>query len=263
MPVTRSRARCSPLASDAVRVHPFDAGFWQRRVYTLAIATAAFFVVATLAAMALYPGGSFNDRATVGYLFTRNFFSDLGMLTAHNGASNLPSMTLFFSALSLSGGGLVLFFLAFPRLFADSARARRWSMVGSLFGVIAGAGYVGVAFTPADLLLDAHIACVKTAAYSFPVAALCCAVAIFRSHDYPHRYAWVFVAFAAALVGYVLLLEFGPKITTDAGLAVQVGGQKLIVFGTVASVLVQAIGARAHVRARAAAAPFTPTALAA
>ena len=223
---------------------PFGARFWERHVYAFSVATAAVFVLATVAAMVVYPGGSYSDHATEGYLFGRNFFSDLGMLTAHNGASNLASMALFFVALALSGTGLVLFFIAFPRLFAGEARARAWSRAGSVFGVIAGACFVGVALTPADVLLDAHIACVKFAFRAFPLAAFCYAVAIFRTPGYARGYAWVFVAFGAALVGYVLLLEFGPAITTDAGLAIQVGGQKVIVYGSVVSVLVQALGAR-------------------
>ena len=229
---------------------PFGSRFWQQRVYTFSIASATLFVVATVMAMATYPGGSYSDHATVGYVFSRNFFSDLGMLTAHNGASNLVSMSLFFVALTLVGAGLVLFFIAFPRLFADAPRARTWSVAGSVFGIIAGLCFVGVAFTPADILLEAHIACVKFAFRAFPLAAFCYAVAIFRAEGYPTRYAWVFIAFGAALVGYVLLLEFGPKITTDAGLAIQVGGQKVIVYGSIVSVLIQAIGARQRANAR-------------
>jgi hypothetical protein len=223
---------------------PFGARFWDEQVYTFSVATAAVFVVATIVAMALYPGGSYSDHATVGYLFGRNFFSDLGMVHAHNGVANTTSMALFFTALSLSGTGLVLFFVAFPRLFAAEPRARTWSRAGSVFGVVAGVCFVGVALTPADVLLDAHIAFVKFAFRAFPLAAFCYAVAIFRTPGYANGYAWIFVAFGVALVSYVLLLEFGPKITTDAGLAIQVGGQKVIVYGSVVSVLVQALGAR-------------------
>ena len=223
---------------------PFGLRFWQARVYDFSIATAMIFLLATVAAMAVYPGGSYGDHHTLGYAFGRNFFSDLGMMTAHNGASNLPAMALFFSALTLCGSGLVLFFVAYPRLFAQEPRARAWSRVGSVFGVIAGLCFIGVAFTPADLWLDAHIAFVKFAFRAFPLAALCYAVAIFRSRGYPRAYGWVFVAFGAGLVAYLLLLEFGPKITTDLGLAIQVGGQKLVVYGTIVSVLLQSIGAR-------------------
>ena len=222
----------------------FGKRFWQRTVYDFGIQSAALFVIASGVAMVLYPGGSFSDHATVGYTFSRNFFSDLGMFTAHGGASNLPSMLLFLVALSLCGVGLVLFFIAFPRRFAGAPLARNWSRAGSVCGVIVGLCFIGVAFTPADLLLDAHIAFVKAAFRAFPIAAACYAIAIFRSPSYPRAYGWVFVGFGVALVGYLLLLEFGPRITTDAGLAIQVGGQKVIAYGSIGCVLVQAIGAR-------------------
>lgn len=244
---------------------PFGPRFWDEGAYTFGMVTAGWFGVATVLAMALYPGGSFTERATPGYTFSRNFFSDLGMMTAHNGADNLPSMALFFTALLLVGLGLIAFFVAFPRLFADAPRARGWARAGSVAGVLAGAGFIGVACTPADMLLDAHIGFVRFAFDCFPVAAIAYAVAIFRAPGYPRGYAWVFLAFGAALVGYVLLLTYGPKITTDAGLAIQVGGQKVIVYGSIASVLVQAVGARRLARARAgtAAAPVASAARAA
>ncbi|MGC1254079.1 MAG: hypothetical protein WA867_00890, partial [Candidatus Acidiferrales bacterium] len=53
--------------------------------------------------------------------------------------------------------------------------------------------------------------------------------------------AFVFVAFAVLLAGYVLLLTTGPAPNSHEGLRVQVLGQKLIVYASVVSVLVQAL----------------------
>lgn len=228
----------------------FGERFWAEGAYTFGLVSAGWFGVATVAAMAMYPGGSVTDKAAAGYTFSRNFFSDLGMMTAHNGVGNVPSMAFFFTALLLVGLGLMAFFAAYPRLFAGDPRARGWVRAGSLFGVLAGVGFMGVACTPADLMLGAHIAFVKFAFRCFPLAALCCAVAIFRASAFPRAYAWGYVAFGAGLVAYLLLLELGPAVTTDAGLAIQVGGQKLVVYGSIASVVVQAIGARGEVRRR-------------
>lgn len=228
----------------------FGERFWAEGVYTFGLVSAGWFALATVGAMVLYPGGSVTDKASIGYVFTRNFFSDLGMVTAHNGVGNVASMALFFTALLLVGLGLVAFFVAYPRLFAVDARARGWVRVGSLFGALAGVGFIGVACTPADLMLGAHITFVKFAFRCFPLAALCCAVAIFRAEGYPRAYGWVFVAFGVGLVAYLLLLEFGPAVTTDAGLAIQVGGQKLVVYGSIASVMLQAVGARQEARRR-------------
>ena len=60
------------------------------------------FVVLTLVAMLVYPGGSHDDPAHAGYSFAHNFFSDLGLRQAHNGQPNPLAGTLFFIALLLT-----------------------------------------------------------------------------------------------------------------------------------------------------------------
>ena len=230
---------------------PFGRGFWHDRAFMLVAGSALVFGLCTMAAMLAYPGGTMNDPTTVGYLFGRNFFSDLGIWTAHNGTPNTTSFALFFSALTLVGLSQVLFFAAFQRQFTASETMRRIATAGSLLGAVAGLCLVGVAMTPADLFLSTHIAFTKWAFRLFPLATLLYAVVMFRSEDFPDRFAWVFAGFAALLVAYLLLLEFGPSPKTDAGLTIQVAGQKAIVFASILSVMVVAIGARGVARSRA------------
>ncbi|MBI2796802.1 MAG: hypothetical protein HYX65_08875 [Gemmatimonadetes bacterium] len=220
------------------------ARFWNDRAYMIAMGSSLVFGVCTVAAMLAYPGGTMNDPTTTGYLFGRNFFSDLGVWTAHNGEPNTVSFGLFFAAMSLVGIGLVVFFAAFQRLFTHDATTRRLAVVGSTAGAIAGLCFIGVALTPADLYLQPHIALVKWAFRLFPLAALLYAIAILRTPGYPRRYGWVFVAFSVLLVGYILLLEFGPSPKAAAGLVIQVAGQKVIAYASILGMLVQAYGAR-------------------
>ena len=223
---------------------PFGRGFWHDRAYMVVAGSALVFFLCTVAAMLSYPGGTMNDPSTTGYLFGRNFFSDLGIWTAHNGTPNTTSFVLFFSALTLVGLSQVLFFVAFPRLFTIGATTRRLAVAGSLLGGIAGLCLVGVAMTPADLYLATHIAFTKWAFRLLPLATLIYSVVIFRSPGYPSQYAWVFLGFAILLIGYILLLEFGPSPKSDAGLTIQVAGQKVIVYASILSIMVAAIGAR-------------------
>ena len=120
---------------------------------------------------------------------------------------------------------------------------------------LAGLCFIGVAMTPADMYLSTHIAFTKWAFRLFPLAALLYSVVIFRSPDFPARFGWVFLGFAVLLIGYILLLEFGPSPKSDAGLTIQVAGQKVIVYATILSVMVVAIGARGVARARRGGAP--------
>ena len=197
------------------------------------------FILLTFIAMRFYPGGIVGDPTTVGYAFFRNFFSDLGMTVAHNGASNWLSAALFFIALSGAGLGIIMLFLRLPRVFGYW-----YCWVGSLFGIVAGLSFIGVALTPANLLLMAHAGFVYAAFLSFFGAALIYTVAILRSADYPKRYAAVFGFFTLLLAIYIWLLFFGPPASTTDGLLIQVTGQKLIAYAGIIAVFIQAYGAQ-------------------
>jgi hypothetical protein len=51
---------------------------WPRSLCNLAIIAGMAFVLLTVAAMVLYPGGTMHNHAEPRYLFFRNPFSDLG-----------------------------------------------------------------------------------------------------------------------------------------------------------------------------------------
>ena len=205
---------------------------------------AGLFVGLTVAAMFLYPGGSFNDTGTTGYSFFNNFFSELGFLRTKSGAVNTPSAVLFIASLTMAGGGLVFFFLAFPQFFVEMKDSKRiMSLVGSVAGVLSGLCFIGVAWSPADVLLDFHVFFVLWAFRLFPLAAACYAAVIFLDKQYPHAYGWVFVVFSLLLISYICLLELGPSPKDSvSGQVIQVTGQKVIVYASIVSVMVQAVG---------------------
>jgi hypothetical membrane protein len=217
--------------------------FWKRGVFWLVAAACVQFVVLTAAAMLFYAGGTHTDPMAPGYSFFRNFFSDLGMTVARAGRPNTISAVLFFTALTLAGGGLVLFFVAFARFFAGSVLGKVLSRLGSIFGIASGLCFVGVAFTPANLYLSAHGQFVLWAFRAFPVAVIFYAIAILRERGYPKRFALVFIVFAALLIAYLFLLTNGPSSRTPEGLVIQATGQKVIVYASIVSILIQSLGA--------------------
>ena len=222
----------------------YENTFWKKTSFILVMRGTIAFVILTVIAMFVYPGGSMTDPSTRGYSFFENFFSELGFFVTKSGASNYFAALLFFFALTLAGSGMILFFLAFPQFFQSSQSQKTLSTIGTALGVISGICFVGVAFTPADLLLDAHVQFVLWAFRLFPAAVFFYAIAIFQNQDYPNQFGWEMVIFFVLLIGYILLLELGPSADdSHQGQVIQATGQKVIVYASIASVTFQAWGA--------------------
>jgi len=214
-----------------------------RQLYLFIAIGCALFVVLTVIAMLTYAGGAVDNHATRGYSFTHSFLSNLGMLTALSGEPNWISAALFFISLSLAGICLVIFFIIFPRLFQSSRLQQVLCLIGSIFGVLAGICFVGIAFAPADIARPAHVQFVMRAFQLFPLAVLFYSPVLFMDKRYPKVYAWVFAIFCLMLIGYYLLMTHGPSFTSPQGLVIQVVGQKIIAYASILCIGIQSIGA--------------------
>lgn len=219
----------------------------RRRVFELVAAGCVLFVVLTALAMLVYPGGTITDPTTRGYSFFTNFFSDLGRTETRGGHPNLLAAALFFIALTGAGSALVTFFLAFAGFFTRTRFDRVLAWLGTFAGVIAGVCFIGVAFTPANLASALHNQFVFAAFEAFTAATIVYFILLLRAPDYPRRYAAVFGVFAVLLALYLGLLFGGPSPRTPEGLLIQATGQKIIVYASIISVLIQSLGARRRV----------------
>ncbi|MCC6603709.1 MAG: hypothetical protein IT327_10885 [Anaerolineae bacterium] len=215
---------------------------WQRP-FPLVMWACGLFIALTLVAMFFYPGGTWTDPQLAGYRFFQNFFSDLGMWTTPGGRPNPISAVLFFIALTSAGLGLILLFLTLPRFFAHQRLSRYASWLGLTIGVWSGISFIGIAFTPADIFLDAHVNFVYSAFLSLPVAIFIFAIIIWRHETLPNRYAAVLFGFTVCLVAYLWLLFLGPSGQAAQGANYQATGQKLIVYIALGSMLYLAYGA--------------------
>jgi hypothetical membrane protein len=214
-----------------------------QRIFRFMFFAAAQFVALTLVAMLLYPGSTIVDDNAANYQFTRNFFSDLGITVTYAGEPNWASAALFFVALSVAGISVILFFALMPRFFRHTRLGYGLAWLGSAFGFITGASFVGVAWTPANLLPGPHTNFVYAAFTSFLVVVICYIGAIVRHGSYPKRYAGAYAVFALVLAGYLWLLFAGPSIATPTGIAIQATGQKVVVYAAIICMGVQALGA--------------------
>jgi hypothetical protein len=211
--------------------------------FKFALVACVQFVVLTAIAMPLYPGGSFADPTSTRYSFFNNFLSELGMTVTSGGYPNIPSTVLFVITLTWAGLGLVVFFVAAPQFFRRHRLAFILSIVGTIFGVISGLSYVGVAFTPANLLEEAHYHFVLTAFRAFLVVVIFYSAAILADKDYPDGYSLAYIGFAVLLGAYIWLMTRGPGFDTPEGVMIQATGQKVIVYAAIVCTFVQSYGA--------------------
>jgi hypothetical membrane protein len=205
--------------------------------FRLVVVGCVAFMVLTGAAMLLFPGGTQFDHDARGYRFFDNFFSDLGNTVTPSGESNFSSMILFGIGLTVAGVSVATFFVIFRRMFS---RARRLGTIAAVCGFISAVGFVGVAVTPWNLLPYEHMFCVNLAFRLLLLAVALDTVAFWRDRYAPRACLYIFLAFAVLLVGYLSLLAFGPSLGTRTGRAIQVAGQKIIVYGSIAAIGCQA-----------------------
>jgi hypothetical membrane protein len=127
------------------------------------------FLLLTAIAMLVYPGGAVYEPNASRYLFFRNFFSDLGATVTPSGRPNLASHVLFAIALGSVGLALILASSNWQVIAARRQRSRSAGWASQAFEIVAGLGFIGIAATPWNLVLDAHNGFVR-AAFGFLLA---------------------------------------------------------------------------------------------
>ena len=102
----------------------------------------------TVASGLSYPGGTVRDESIRGYSFAHKFLSDLGSTVAFNYQRNTVDAVLF--GVSVLIGVLVLAgsIVATIRLLSATPRARSFARLAAVVGVLACAGFIGVALAP-------------------------------------------------------------------------------------------------------------------
>ena len=202
--------------------------------FTRALWSLAVAVPAAGVAMLLYPGGNHAHPDLQRYSLTHNFFSDLGMTTALNGAPNRIGAALFVVALGalLIGFGGAL--IAFVRLYASAAPARRFAQLAMAAGALTVLAFAGVAATPEDRSMSAHIAFTVAAFRIFPFASLFLAIAAAVS-GWPRRIIVAWSLLTIALVAYESTFFLGSVTRTEGTLVFHVLAQKAIAVIAVSS----------------------------
>jgi hypothetical protein len=154
----------------------------------VAIAVVVGVVLGTLLlglAMALYPGGTWCDRAVHGHAFWGNFLCDLAWDVSLGGDSNPVGSVVAKGAMICLALAVALFFLLVPALFEREAPRRRTARAVRALGSVAVVGMIGVAVLPSSEVGDLHGALVFASAAPALLAALVTVFALFRGEPRP------------------------------------------------------------------------------
>jgi len=220
-------------------------------IKTMSIITifgSGLFLLLSIIAMIVYPGGTKFNHYETRYIFLRNYFSDLGRSTTFLGESNLTTMILFATSLTIVGLALISYFSVIPLVFRENKKSFVSSVIASINGFVCAVFYIGIGYLPYDLYLTIHTNFVYIAFTGSLLTIFLGMLAIFLHEDYSNLYAWFYLVFLLILIGYLIILYAGPSSSTDFGLYIQVVGQKVIVYTEVISFAIQSIGTINHVR---------------
>ena len=185
---------------------------WKEKAFFFDILGCTVYVILIFLAMVFYPGGTPNNPNTHGYTFWENWLSDLGLIKSHSGENNIVSMILFTTALTFWGVSLIPFFLALRSLFTEGNLEKILSTIGSILGVIAGIGLIGIAYTPADILGLLHITFVYITYLSLFILGVIYSITLFKSKILPKQYAIIFLIWTIIFFFTLSMGIVGQKI---------------------------------------------------
>lgn len=216
---------------------------WQQWCFQIGIFGAVQFLIGTLLAMIIYPGGTIHEPQLEAYSFTANYFSDLGRTKTFDGTSNMLTHLLFKTTLTIGGLCLIVFFIALPTIFKTKI-SKIFAVVTSFFGTFAGLCYLGIANVPWNVNYGGHVFYVKVGFISFLIMTTFYTLAILLDRGYPRKYAWAFVLFGIILFIQIIIMFFGPRAwRSNDALLLQAIAQKVVVYGEILCMLYQSFGA--------------------
>lgn len=216
---------------------------WKYWTFIIVIFGSFQFIVLTIIAMFFYKGGTYIDPSSTSYLFWNNYFSDLGRSIAHSGVSNKVSFLLFTIALSLWGLSQIPFFIAFTKFFFKTRKLKRISIIGSIFGIFTGVCYVGIAFTPLDLIGNLHDLLVLFGFSSIFISMILYSIVIYQDLNYPKPYAKILVISIIILGTYFISLSLVQNANFEIRLFISVTGQKIMIYTLLICGIIQGYGA--------------------
>ena len=120
---------------------------------------------------------------------------------------------------------------------------KRISMIGSIFGIFTGICYIGIAFTPLDLIGNLHDLLVLFGFGSIFISLILYSIVIYQDINYPKIYAKILVISVIILSIYFISLLSIQNANFEIRLLISVSGQKIMIYTLLICGIIQGYGA--------------------
>lgn len=158
------------------------------------------FIILTILAMLIYPGG---------YSFWDNFFSHLGYTVSYNsGQPSIPSYIIFASTCTITAILLIPFWCALSSLFRKTTLERYLSFTGTLLGLLSCPNLALLAIFPGNVLFDPHIFTTRLFFILFASAILIYSITILLNREYENYYAVIGFTISIIILLYILVFLY-------------------------------------------------------
>ncbi|MBY9004213.1 MAG: hypothetical protein KGD73_09605 [Candidatus Lokiarchaeota archaeon] len=212
--------------------------FCKKNAVFLQIIGSVFYIILIFSAMIFYTGGTQDNPSIPGYSFWANTLSDSGRTIAYSGVPNIISMVIFSAALIIYAILFIPFYLKISDLFKESKSEKNFSKIGTILGIVSSITFIGIAFTPADILIGPHMLFVYIGYASIFFNAICYSIAMYMNKDFPKIYAIILIVFG--LLYFITLLMGLIGLASDRNLMVI--GQKIGRFASLGTFFILAYG---------------------
>lgn len=203
-------------------------------------AICAFIIFVIIGALS-YKGGNNLDQNSIGYSFANNYLSDLGRLKSVAGHVNSVPFYCFNGGLIMLSVVFSLYFSFLPSLYDESINVQNISRVGSIFGFLASLCFAGVAFTPADLLLEPHIFFADWLFRLMNLSIIFYAISYVIMEEKYFIFSFIFGLVALFVSAHIILSDFGLAKFFNEPHTVRVLSQKAASIALLISVLLMTI----------------------
>ncbi len=211
---------------------------WKKIAAISEILGSVLFFLLIFIAMFFYTGGTMDNPSIPGYSFWGNTISDLGRIISYNGGFNIISMVLFTIAIAALSILSIPLYIVFPKLFSTKRLESISAKIGSLLGLITCIGWIGIIFTPADILHDVHWLFAYLIYIAFFFSGVFYTISLFLNKKISKKYAIIFTLYCIIQFVSLMVIIIGLPIARTY----LVVGQKIVHISSILSYIILGYG---------------------